>query len=127
MSIIIKAGLWVNKQKAFLGEFNLTKYINDLIAAIPAPPVGLTVTQVSNVSVSTTGWISVSGQFYKKTITNPIITASSIVDVIPVNASMVLVEAAILLPQAIVSEGAVTISAYNVPTANITVNLNIWK
>jgi len=35
MSIFIKAGLWSQKAKGFLGEFNLTKYIKDLIAETP--------------------------------------------------------------------------------------------
>lgn len=32
MAIFIKAGLWANKVKGYLGEFNLTKYILDLIS-----------------------------------------------------------------------------------------------
>ena len=37
MSIFIKAGLWIEKKLGFKGEFNLTKYITDLIAATPPP------------------------------------------------------------------------------------------
>jgi hypothetical protein len=40
MSIFIKAGLWLEKKTGFKGEFNLTRYVTDLIAATPpVPPV----------------------------------------------------------------------------------------
>lgn len=37
MSIFIKAGLWLEKKTGYKGEFNLTRYITDLIAATPPP------------------------------------------------------------------------------------------
>jgi hypothetical protein len=36
MSIFIKAGLWIEKQVGYKGEFNLTRYITDLIASSPS-------------------------------------------------------------------------------------------
>jgi hypothetical protein len=36
MSIFIKAGLWLEKKTGFKGEFNLTRYITDLIADSPS-------------------------------------------------------------------------------------------
>lgn len=37
MSIFVKAGLWLEKKTGYKGEFNLTRYITDLIAATPPP------------------------------------------------------------------------------------------
>jgi len=37
MSIFIKAGLWLEKKTGFKGEFNLTRYVTDLIASTPPP------------------------------------------------------------------------------------------
>jgi hypothetical protein len=37
MSIFVKAGLWIEKKVGHKGEFNLTKFVEDLIAATPAP------------------------------------------------------------------------------------------
>jgi hypothetical protein len=36
MSIFIKAGLWLEKKTGYKGEFNLTRYITDLIADSPS-------------------------------------------------------------------------------------------
>jgi hypothetical protein len=38
MSIFIKAGLWLEKKTGYKGEFNLTKFVENLIADIPPPP-----------------------------------------------------------------------------------------
>ena len=35
MSIFIKAGLWLEKKTGYKGEFNLTRYVTDLITATP--------------------------------------------------------------------------------------------
>ena len=40
MSVFIKAGLWLEKKIGYKGEFNLTKYIQELIAETPPPPGG---------------------------------------------------------------------------------------
>ena len=41
MSIFIKAGLWLEKKTGYKGEFNLTRYITDLIASTPPAPPAL--------------------------------------------------------------------------------------
>lgn len=38
MPTFIKAGLWIERKLSIKGEFNLTKYIQELIASTPAPP-----------------------------------------------------------------------------------------
>lgn len=82
-------------------------------------------TQVSGKTVTSGSWSLVSG-FYEATISDSAISASSVVDVIPDNDSIVTVKAAEILPRTDSSSGAVKIYAINAPTSSITVTLNIF-
>jgi hypothetical protein len=84
------------------------------------------VTQVTPVTLTVAGW-SLVGGLYTYTYSNALITASSIVDVIPANASVSVVKAADIMPSTLSASGTVTIYATNVPTADITVTINIFN
>jgi hypothetical protein len=80
--------------------------------------------QITGKTVATGAWSLVSG-LYEASISDGNILSTSIVDVIPSNASISVVKAAEMLPQTDSSAGAVKIYATNLPTASITVTLNI--
>jgi hypothetical protein len=82
-------------------------------------------TQVSGKTVTSGSWSLVSG-FYEATISDGAISASSVVDVIPDNDSIVTVKAAEILPRTDSGSGTVKIYATNAPTSSITVTLNIF-
>ena len=80
--------------------------------------------QITGKTVATGAWSLVSG-LYEASISDGNILSTSIVDVIPSNSSISVVKAAEILPQTDSSAGAVKIYATNLPTASITVTLNI--
>lgn len=84
------------------------------------------VVQVTPVTITTGGWTLVSG-LYQYTYSNANILSTSIVDVIPTNASISIVKAADFMPATLSASGTVTIYATNAPTANVIVTINIFN
>jgi len=84
------------------------------------------VTKLTNVTLTVAGWSLVSG-FYQWVYSNAAITANSIVDIIPTNASIAIVKAADIMPTTTSASGTVTVYATNLPTADIIVNINIFN
>jgi hypothetical protein len=80
--------------------------------------------QVTSVTVLTSAFSLVSG-LYEASISNANILATSIVEVIPANASYTVVRDAEFLPQTDSSAGAVKIYCVNLPASDIVVTLNI--
>ncbi len=81
-------------------------------------------TQVTGKTVATGAWSLVSG-VYEASISDAAILSTSIVNVIPDNASASTVRTAQMLPRTDSSAGAVKIYSTNLPAATITVTLNI--
>ena len=84
------------------------------------------VLQVTPVTLTTGGWSLVSG-LYEYTYSNANILSTSIVDIIPANASISIVKTAEILPATSSASGSVKIYSTNLPTANITVTVNIFN
>lgn len=80
--------------------------------------------QVSGVTVLASAFALVGG-VYEATISNANILATSIVEVIPSNASYTVIKNAEFLPQTDSSAGAVKIYSVNLPASDIVVTLNI--
>lgn len=97
--------------------------VDNTDAANPVVTADSTV-QVANVTVLTSAFTLVSG-FYEATISNANILATSIVEVIPSNASYTVVKNAEFLPQTDSSAGSVKIYSVNAPASDIVVTLNI--
>jgi hypothetical protein len=87
---------------------------------------GLTVTQVTPVTLTAASWTLVSG-LYEYDYSNAAILSTSIVDVIPLNSTIAIVQAAQVLPETLSSTGSVKLYANNLPTADITVSINIFN
>jgi len=87
---------------------------------------GLTVLQVTPVTLTSGGWTLVSG-LYEYTYSNVNITNTSIVDVIPANSTIAIVQAAQVLPATSSASGSVKLYATNLPTADIIVSINIFN
>jgi hypothetical protein len=81
-------------------------------------------TQVTSKTVATGAWSLVSG-FYEASISDAAILSTSIVDVIPDNASASVAATAGVLPRTDSSSGAVKIYATATPASTLTVTLNI--
>jgi hypothetical protein len=88
------------------------------------PKIG--VTTVTPVTLTSGSWSLVSG-LYEYTYTSAAIFDTSIVDVIPKNASISIVKAAEILPATESFFGYVKIYATNAPTGNIIVTFNIYN
>jgi hypothetical protein len=84
------------------------------------------VLQVTPITLTTGGWSLVSG-LYEYEYSNAAIFDTSIVDVIPTNASISIVKAADILPATQSFFGSVKIYATNAPTGNIIVTFNIFN
>jgi hypothetical protein len=82
------------------------------------------VTQVTSKTVATGAWSLVSG-FYEASISDSAILSTSIVDVIPDNASASVAATAGVLPRTDSSTGSVKIYATSTPASTLTVTLNI--
>jgi len=81
-------------------------------------------TQITSKTVATGAWSLVSG-FYEASISDAAILSTSIVDVIPDNASASVAATAGVLPRTDSSAGAVKIYATATPASTLTVTLNI--
>ena len=81
--------------------------------------------QVSPLVLSSEDWHESSGIF-EYVLADSRITSASIVDVIPDNGDMEIVQAAGIYPKTESSAGIVTLYSKNAPTADITVTLNIF-
>jgi hypothetical protein len=86
----------------------------------------MTLTQVSGLTLSGTGWTADSGIF-KNTLSNGSILATSVVDVIPNNSSIVAVKEADMYPRTDSASGSVTVYSANGTTADIGVTINIFN
>jgi hypothetical protein len=84
------------------------------------------VVQVTPVTLTSGSWSLVSG-LYEYSYSNANILDTSIVDVIPQNASISIVKAAEILPATQSFFGSVKIYATNAPTGNIIVTFNIYN
>jgi hypothetical protein len=81
--------------------------------------------QVTGKTVTTAAWTLVSG-FYEASISDTNISATSIVNVIPDNASASVAATAGVLPRTDSSSGSVKIYATAVPSATLTLTINIF-
>ena len=84
------------------------------------------VVQVTPVTLTSGSWSLVSG-LYESSYSNANILDTSIVDVIPQNASISIVKTAEILPATQSFFGSVKIYATNAPTGNIIVTFNIYN
>jgi len=84
------------------------------------------VLQVTPITLTTGSWSLVSG-LYEYSYSNANILDTSIVDVIPANASISIVKTAEILPATQSFFGYVKIYSTNAPTANIIVTFNIYN
>ncbi|CAB4153481.1 Collagen triple helix repeat [uncultured Caudovirales phage] len=87
---------------------------------------GITITQVTGVVLTGASWSLVSG-FYEYNHSDAAITSTSVVEVIPDNASISIVNAAAVLPRTDSATASVKLYATNLPTGNITTTINIYK
>lgn len=86
----------------------------------------LSVNQVTPVTLTAASWSLVSG-LYEYNYSNFLIKSTSIVDVIPANSTIAIVQAAQVLPATLSSTGSVKLYATNLPTADIIVSINIFN
>jgi hypothetical protein len=87
---------------------------------------GITITQINGVVLTGASWSLVSG-FYEYNHSDAAITSTSVVEVIPDNASISIVNAAAVLPRTDSATASVKLYATNLPTGNITTTINIYK
>jgi hypothetical protein len=85
-----------------------------------------TTIQVTPVTITAASWTLVGG-LYESNYSNGNILSTSIVDIIPSNASVPIVLSAQLLPQTDSSAGSVKLYATNLPSSNIVVTVNIFN
>jgi hypothetical protein len=86
----------------------------------------LTALQVTPVTLTAASWSLVSG-LYEYNYSNVNILSTSIVDVIPANSTIAIVQAAQVLPATLSSAGSVKLYSTNLPSADITVTFNIFN
>ena len=87
---------------------------------------GNLIIQVTPVTLLVSGWTLVSG-FYEYNYANASILSTSIVDVIPSNSTIAIVQAAAFLPSTLSASGTVKLYTNNLPTADIIVTFNIFN
>lgn len=102
-----------------------TSGINGAVGAT-GPAGGITITQIDGVVLTGASWSLVSG-FYEYNHSDAAITSTSVVEVIPYNASISIVNAAAILPRTDSATASVKLYATNLPTGNITTTINIYK
>ena len=78
--------------------------------------------QITNIIISYSGWTLVSG-YYQYTYSNTGITSLTMVDVIPENVSVPIINAAQILPKTLSSSGAVILYSINAPIDDIIVSM----
>ena len=114
-----------NKQNTLVVDGTGVKYPTvDAVNVGLATKVGLL--QVTGQTLTVASWTLV-GSFYESNLSNATITALSIVNAIPNNASANVVRVAELLPSTLSSAGTVKFYSRRIPTANITITINIIK
>lgn len=86
----------------------------------------MTVAQVTGLTLSGSGWTADSG-IYKNTLSYGSILSTSIVDVIPNNASIPTVKAADVYPRTDSAAGSVTVYSANGTTGDIGVSIHIYN
>lgn len=86
----------------------------------------MTVTQVTGLTLFGSGWTADSG-IYKNTLSYGSILSTSIVDVIPNNASIPTVKAADMYPRTDSASGSVTVYSGNGTTGDIGVSIHIYN
>lgn len=86
---------------------------------------GNLITQIGSLTLISGSWSLVTG-LYEYNLSNANILATSIVDVIPDNADIAIVQAAQVYPKTVSSAGFVKVYAKNAPTGNIGVTINIY-
>jgi len=89
-------------------------------------PNGLTLQQITPVTIASSGWSLVSG-LYEYTYSNANITSTSVVDVIPSNSTISIVQSAQILPSTLSATGSVKLYSTNLPSADFLVTINIFK
>lgn len=82
--------------------------------------------QVTGQTLIMANWTLVSG-YYEYNLANANITSTSIVDIVPDNASVPTIKTAEVLPKTLSGSGTVKMYSVKAPTGNIVVTLNIWK
>lgn len=82
--------------------------------------------QITGITLITANWSLVAG-LYEYTFSDVNITANSIVEIIPANASIAIIKAAEVLPETDSSVGSVKLYATNAPTGDISVTINITE
>lgn len=82
--------------------------------------------QITGLTLVAANWTLVTG-LYEYDLANANITANSIVEVIPANASIAIVKSAEVLPETDSSAGSVKLYAINAPTGDISVTINITE
>jgi len=82
--------------------------------------------QVTPVTLTAASWSLVSG-LYEYVYSNVNILSTSVVDVIPSNSTIAIVQAASILPSTQSSSGSVKLFSTNLPTADIIVTFNIFN
>jgi hypothetical protein len=102
-----------------------TSGVNGAVGAT-GPAGGITITQINGVVLTGASWSLVSG-FYEYNHSDAAITSTSVVEVIPDNASISIVNAAAVLPRTDSATASVKLYATNLPTGNITTTINIYK
>ena len=124
---IIKNGFFSEGSSNVTGSLTVTQGITgSLFGTASYAANALTLTQVPSSSLASGSWSFVSG-LYQYTYSNAIITATSIVDVVPDNSSITIVKAADILPRTDSSTGQVLLYSTNAPTGDIVVTFNILK
>ena len=86
----------------------------------------MTITQVTGLTLSGSGWTADSGIF-KNTLSYGSILSTSVVDVVPNNSSIPTVKAADMYPRTDSASGSVTVYSANGTTADIGVTINIYN
>jgi len=81
--------------------------------------------QVGSLTLTSGDWDLVSG-LYEYDLSDANILSNSIVDVIPDNADIAIVQAAEVLPKTVSSAGSVKLYATNAPTDDIGITINIF-
>ena len=124
----LSTGLW--KNKTIVGDTivdGVTTVAPSQNAVFDALALkGNLIIQVTPVTLLVSGWTLVSG-FYEYNYANASILSTSIVDVIPSNSTIAIVQAAAFLPSTLSASGTVKLYTNNLPTADIIVTFNIFN
>jgi len=147
MPTFIKAGYWKKLKLGFEGWLNLDDLIRSVVpsssittdelealqganspnATNPLATIDdVGVEQINGLTLLSTGWSLVSG-LYEYDLAHANITASTLVDLIPINADIQIVIDAQILSRTTSSAGSVKIYSINEPTDDIDVTITLTK